>query len=193
MKPLYIMISVSLDNKFQSLRKRSTALLTLANILLKWSSNVNLKSNMTPRCFWEKLWQTLLLKTKGGWVDLLDLQLKIISCACLLWSRLKLIFHWKAHSLTFFKSSFNSFTEVFTSWKTENNDVSSAKCFALEVKLSDKSFVYVENNNGPRIDPWGAPAWTLVHDEFLPLSTTFCFLLLKKSDKMRRSSPEMAF
>ena len=124
MKALYIVISVALSNILQSLHKRPTIFLTLAN--LRCSSNVNFKS-MTPRCFWEKVWETLMLKTKGGWVDLFDLQLRMASWACLLGSGLKLIFHWKPQSLTFFKSSFNSLAEVFTSWTTENNDVSSAK------------------------------------------------------------------
>ena len=30
---------------------------------------------------------------------------------------------------------------MFTSWTTQNNDASSAKSFALVVKLSDKSFI----------------------------------------------------
>ena len=51
----------------------------------------------------------------------------------------------------------------------------------------------IKNNNGVRIDPCGTPAWTLVHEEFWRLSTTFCFLLLKKSDKKRRIAPEMLF
>ena len=88
----------------------------------------------------------LLLRTKGGWVDLFDLQLETTSWACLLESGLKLIFLWKAQSLTFFKSSFNSFVEVFTSWTTENNDLSPAKSFALDVKFSDRSFIKIKNN-----------------------------------------------
>ena len=141
MKALYIVISVVLGNILRSLRKRPTALLTLANTLLRCSSNVNLKSNMTPRRFWEKVWETLsLLKTKSGWVGLFYLRLKISSWACLLWSGLKLIFYRKAQSVTFFKSSFNSFVEMFTSWTTENNDVS-AISFVLDVQFSDKSFI----------------------------------------------------
>ena len=102
---------------------------------------------------WEQFWETLLfLKTEGGWVNLLHLQMKMTPWACLLESGLKLIFHWKAQSLTFFKSSFNSLAEVFTSWTSENNNVSSAKSFTLLVKLSDKSFILIKNN-GPRIDP----------------------------------------
>ena len=66
--------------------------------------------------------------------------------------------HWKAQSLTFFKLSFNSFDEVFTSRITENNDVSSAKCFALEFKLSNKSFISIENSKGPTTDHSTTPA-----------------------------------
>ena len=56
-----------------------------------------------------------------------------------LFARIRIETHFPLESpiLDFFKSLFNSFTEVFTSWKTENNDVSSAKSFALEVKSSD--------------------------------------------------------
>ena len=122
--------------------KRPTALLTLTNTLLRSSPDVNLKSDMTPGCFWENVWETyLLLKDKGGWVVLLDLQLRITLWACLLGPGLKLILHWKVHSLTFFRSLFNSFVEKITSWTTENNNVSSPKKFALKVKLSDKSFI----------------------------------------------------
>ena len=140
MKDLYIVISVVLGNKFGSLRKRRTVLLTLANTLPRCSSNVNMKSNMTPRWFWEKIWETfLLLETKGLWVNQFDLQLKITSWAYLLESGLQLIFHWSARLLTYFESSFNPL-QMWTSWTTENN-ASSAKSFALDVKLSDKSFI----------------------------------------------------
>lgn len=88
--------------------KRSTVFLTLANTLLWWSSNFNLKFYMTTKCFWEKVLETLLLlKTKVWWLGLLDLRLKITSWPCFLGSGLKLISHWKAQSLSFFKSSFN--------------------------------------------------------------------------------------
>ena len=51
MKALHIETSVALGNILQSLRKKPTALLNLANTLLTCSSNVDLKSNLTPRCF----------------------------------------------------------------------------------------------------------------------------------------------
>ena len=104
MKALYIVISVVLGNKFRSLRKRPTALLIVANTLLRCSSNANLKSNRTFRYFREKIWETLLLKTKGRLFHLFDLWLKIFCWGCLLGSGLKLIFPWKTQSLTFFPS-----------------------------------------------------------------------------------------
>ena len=82
--------------------------------------------------------------------------------------------------INFLKSSFNSFAEVFISSTIENNDVTSAKIFAWEVKLSDKSFRQIKNNNGPGINSCGTPAWTFVHEEFWPVSTTICLQLLKK-------------
>ena len=78
----------------------------------------------------------IIVENKDRCVSFIDLQMKIISLVCLLESRLKLIFHWKAH---FFQVIINSFTEVFTSYTAENIDVSLAKSFVLEDKLSDKS------------------------------------------------------
>lgn len=68
-------------------------------------------------------------------------------------SRLKWIdthFLLESPIINFSKSSFNSFVEVFT-WST--NDALSAKSFALDVKLSDQSFISFKNNNEPRINP----------------------------------------
>ena len=78
----------------------------------------------------------------------------MVSWDCLLASRLKIVFHWKAHSLIFFKSSLSSPADTLISWITENNDVSSATNLKLDDKLSDKSL----NNNGPNTDPYGTPA-----------------------------------
>ena len=62
-----MVINVDLDNKFWSLRKRPIVLLTFFRTLLRCSSNVNLTSNVTPRCFWEEASKALLLlKTKDG-------------------------------------------------------------------------------------------------------------------------------
>ena len=61
---------------------------------------------------------------------------------------------------------------------------SSAKCFTLEEKSSTKSLIWIKNNSGYRIDPFETRVLTLIQDEFCPLSTTLCFLFLKKSDKI---------
>ena len=39
----------------------------------------------------------------------------------------------------------------------------------------------MNKSDRPRIDSFGSPTWTLVHDEFLPLNTTLFYLLLKES------------
>ena len=138
-----MVINVDLDKKIWSLCKilSYTVLLTLFKTL-RCLSNVNLTSNVTPRCFWEEACQTLLfLKTKDGCGSFFILLLKITSWSCLLGSGLKLIYHWKAHLLIFFRPSFDSLAEAFTSWTTENNDVSSAKSFTLEDKSSAKSLI----------------------------------------------------
>ena len=48
---------------------------------------------------------------------------------------------------------------------TDNREVSSANSLALDDKPSDKSLIEVKITNGPKIDPWGTPALTLVHEE----------------------------
>ena len=53
----------------------------------------------------------------------------------------------------FFKSLLSSFAEVVMSCVTENRDVSSANSFALEDRSPDKSFMYIKNNNGPKMEP----------------------------------------
>ena len=42
----------------------------------------------------------------------------------------------------------------------ENRDVSSANKIALEDRSPDHSFMYIQNNNGQKIETWGTPAVT---------------------------------
>ena len=106
--------------------------------------------NVTPRCFWEKVYKTLfLLKTKYGCGRFFILELKIPSWACLLGSGLKLNFHRKVHWLIFLRSKFTSLTEAFTLWTTENKDVSSAKSITLEDKSSAKSWYKLKTTVAP--------------------------------------------
>ena len=90
------------------------------NVCVFWSLNE------TPRWVCEETCKTLFL-LKGGCCSLFILQLKITSWACLLGSALKFVFKWKANLLIFFRSSFNYLAKVFTSWATQNKDVSLAK------------------------------------------------------------------
>ena len=55
---------------------------------------------------------------------------------------------------------FSSRAEVLLSWITENKDVLSAKRLVFEDNPSDRSLIYIRNNNGPRMEPWGTPALT---------------------------------
>ena len=49
-----------------------------------------------------------------------------------------------------------------------------SKILVLEDKPSAKSLIYIKNNNGPRMEPWGTPALILVHEEDCPFNTTLC-------------------
>ena len=110
------------------------------------------------------------------------------SWACLLGSGLKLVSHWKAQSLILFKSFFSSFTEVVISCVTKNRDVSSASSF--EDRSPDKLFMYIKNNNGPKMEPWGTPVVTFHHSDVWPFRRTLCFLSLKKLDKRPKRLPD---
>ena len=46
------------------------------------------------------------------------------------------------------------------SWITENKGVSSANSLVFKDKSSDKSMIYIKNNNGPSAEPWETPALT---------------------------------
>ena len=105
--------------KFLSFRISPMVLFTLLNIVFRSSSKLSWLSKIKPRCFWKAVCLTFaLLKLSGVWNGFLILREKITSCACLVGSGLKLIFHWVAQSLIFFKSSLRLFVEVFKLWTT---------------------------------------------------------------------------
>ena len=75
------------------------------SIFSKCSWKFSLRPRNIPRCFWIEVSCTgLLLKTGWGWAVTFTLWLNMTSCACLLVSGLKFIFHWWAHVLILFKS-----------------------------------------------------------------------------------------
>ena len=64
---------------------------------------------------------------------------------------------------------------------TEKRDVSPANNLAFDLRPSGKSLMYIRKSKGPRTEPCGTPALTSSHDEFVPLRTTRCLRLCKKS------------
>ena len=116
---------------------------------------------MIPRYFWAVTCVTLLLlNTSGGRNIGLDFRLKMTSCACFLGSSVKLIFHWNVYLFIFSKSLFSSRAEVLLSWITENEDESSSNSLGFKDNLSDKSLMYIKNNNGSSMETWETLALT---------------------------------
>ena len=58
--------------------------------------------------------------------------------------------------------------------------MSSANSFAIEVKLSDRSFILIKNKSGSSIDPCDTLAFTGNQSDFCPLSRT-CWYLRSKN------------
>ena len=54
----------------------------------------------------------------------------------------------------------------------EKIDASSAKSFTFDIKLLGRSFIYIKNSNGPKIDPCGPPALINFQRDFLPIIKT---------------------
>ena len=147
---------------------------------------------MIPRCFWDVVCITLLLLNTGGGRNIaLDFRLKVTSCACFLGSELKLIFHWNDHLFIFAKSLFSSRAEVLLSWFTVNKGVSSAKSLAFEDNPSEKSWIYIKNNNGPSMEPRGTPTLTSDQLETCTFKKTLCFLFLRNSHKRFSKLPDI--
>ena len=117
-----------------------------------------------------KLLTELLLKLSGGCGIFFILREKGTSCACLLGSRLKVIFHW-------------------LHWQIYIIDY--AKSLTFVVRLSEKSFIYIKNNHGPRIDPSGTPNSILDYEGSWPFNTTLCFLSFKKSVRVLKRLPDI--
>ena len=120
---LYIVISAALGKKLCSLRRRSIFLIIFLNTIFIWSSNFSWLSGTIPRCFWEYIQVTLaLLNSNGGWTVFFNFWLKMTSCACLVVSGLKFVFHRVAQLLILSKSLLRLFAEVWMSCITENKE-----------------------------------------------------------------------
>ena len=73
----------------------------------------------------------------------------------------------------------------------EKREVSSAKSLILEDKPLAKSLIDIKNDNGPRMELWGTPALTLVHEEDCPFNTSLYFLYVKKCLKTFNKLPDI--
>ena len=130
-----------------------------------------------------------LLNKRGGWFALFIFCERITSWACLDGSGLRDIFHLLAQRLTLSRSLF-SFCEVLIGLQTtESIEVSSAKSFTLDSRLSDKSSIYIKKSNGTRTEPWGTPALIVSHWDSCLFRTTLCCLSNKKDSIKARRSP----
>ena len=76
---------------------------------------------------------------------------------------------------------------------TENKDVLSANSLAFEDNPSDKSLIYIENNNRPSMEPCGTPALTSDQSKTSPFNKTLCFLFLRKLHKRFSKLPNIPF
>ena len=121
----------------------------------------------------------LLLNVIERELSLLALLEKWTSSACLFGSELNFIFHWRAQLLSFSRSLFHS-CETHLSQTKENRDVSSAKIFYVELRLSLKSFIYIKNKSGPRTEPCGILDFITSQEEHWPLRTIYSLLVLLK-------------
>ena len=63
------------------------------------------------------------------------------SLVCLLGSVLNFFFHWKDDFLTFSKSKFSFFVDLFTSSTFEKREISPAKLLHIDVIPSGRSFM----------------------------------------------------
>ena len=82
---------------------------------------------------------------------------------------------------------------VFMLLTIKKSEVSSAKSLTFVVKSWERSLIKIKNSSGPSIDPWGTPAWILVHEEYCPFKTTLYFLKFKKSVMISNNFPETLF
>ena len=137
-----------------SLQVIAMPLLALFIISLIWCLNVSSSSRCIPKCFWGDIcWTVELLNKRGGWYTLFIFREKINSWACLDGSGSKYNFHLLAQRLILSRSLF-SFCEVLIgSRTTEKTEVSSAKSFTLDSRLSDKSLIYVKKTMDQELNP----------------------------------------
>ena len=137
-----------------------------------------LKSNFwcrcKPKCFWETLHSTgTSLKKTWAWKGFTVFREK--NYFSRLFGKIKVEHHFPLicpfrDSLQIIINFFSGNINVITIQKI---DVSSAKSLTFDMKFFGKSFIYIKNSNGLKLDSCGTPALTSSQWEFCPWSKTF--------------------
>ena len=139
---MYIISRDDLGRIGWNLRKRQIVLLVSWVIFFMCSTKFSLMSNVNLRCLGDILFfKGMSLIERQGWSSFLVFLLNITSCACLVKSGLKIIFHWKAQLLITFRSLHQIAALDWMSLTTGKRDVSSAKSLQFEDTLCDKSLM----------------------------------------------------
>ena len=139
---LYIVSRNDLGRIVWNLRNRPIVLLIFWVIFFMCSKTFSLMSNFIPRCFWDILFfKGMPLNSRQGWSSFLVFLLNITSCACLVKSRLKIIFNWKAQLLITIRSLCKVAALDWMSLTTEKRDVPSAKNLQFGGTLFDTSLM----------------------------------------------------
>ena len=106
---------------------------------------------------------------------------KTTSWACFVGSRLKAIFHCSAHRRILSRSSLSVFAVSDGSETIENKEVSSVNNLTFYFRSVAKSFMYIREKRGLKIDPCGTPARIHSQLEVFPLRVTLTNPITKKT------------
>ena len=149
---------------------------------------------MVPRYFWDAVCIALLLiNTSGECGFALDFRLKMTSCACFFRIWVETHFPLKRPSIYLCQVAIQFKSRGIVIMITENKDALSANSLAFEDNPSDKSLIYIENNNRPSMEPCGTPALTSDQSKTSPFNKTLCFLFLRKLHKRFSKLPNISF
>ena len=111
---------------------------------LIWILKFRVLSKYIPKCFCQSAQTTVaLLKMIFEWDRLFNFWENITSWACYSNQDWMTFSFYKPFQMFFWRSLFNSFFEILLSCTTENREVSSAKGFTVDTKLSDRSLMSI--------------------------------------------------
>ena len=136
----------------------------------------SLESKTRPNCFYGSLDCTLLfLKFKDRWETWSRWCEKHTSVACFVGSGLNNLFHCCAHWLISVKSLFSSVSESFLYMALAKRDVSSTNILHSEFTPSDRPFIFISINNGPKQILVKHQLNFVFHEDVCLFKTTNCF------------------